>query len=373
VELFGVVNRSPDMSHITTAAATPHAADGIRILLVEDNEINQQVATELLESAGASVKIANHGAEAVRILTEGEQPPPFDIVFMDLQMPEMDGYTAATIIRAHPRTHELPIIAMTAHALVDERQRCLEAGMNEHLGKPIDPDALFATLMRWAKPRLQANPTDAKPVTPVKNVILPDIDGVDLSSGLKRVNGNKPLYVDLLVQFAADQSEVNSQILAAIDSGDKALVERIAHTVKGVAGNLGLGNVFNAAEKLERAAREGDATVLAKVEAFTLELSRQMHAIHLAFPDQELEVGGISGCDSRTVSTAMAHLRALLESSDGDAPEAFVALEGVLKGSCDRVRLNALRTSINEFDFEGALFKLADIAKDYATNQEHTK
>jgi CheY-like chemotaxis protein len=89
VELFGVVDRSPDMSHITTAAATPHSADGIRILLVEDNEINQQVATELLESAGASVKIANHGAEAVRILTEGEQPPPFDIVFMDLQMPQM--------------------------------------------------------------------------------------------------------------------------------------------------------------------------------------------------------------------------------------------------------------------------------------------
>jgi two-component system sensor histidine kinase/response regulator len=373
VELFGVVDRSPDMSHITTAAATPHSADGIRILLVEDNEINQQVATELLESAGASVKIANHGAEAVRILTEGEQPLPFDIVFMDLQMPEMDGYTAATLIRAHPRTHELPIIAMTAHALVDERQRCLEAGMNEHLGKPIDPDALFATLMRWAKPRLRANPIGAKPVTPVNDVILPDIDGVDVASGLKRVNGNKRLYVDLLVQFAADQSDVNSQILAAIDSGDKVLVERIAHTVKGVAGNLGLANVFHAAEKLERTAREGDATVLAKVETFTLELSRQIHAIHLAFPDLEPQVGGISGCDPRTVSAAMAHLRVLLESSDGDAPEAFIALEGVLKGSCDRVRLNVLRASINEFDFEGALFKLADIAKDYATNQEHTK
>ena len=99
------------------------------------------------------MRIANHGGEAVRILTEGEQPPPFDIVFMDLQMPEMDGFTATRLLRAKPGLRALPIIAMTAHALVEERQRCLEAGMNDHVSKPIDPDALFATLMRWVKPR----------------------------------------------------------------------------------------------------------------------------------------------------------------------------------------------------------------------------
>jgi PAS domain S-box-containing protein len=373
VELFGVVDRETDGSHITKAAATLHDANGIRILLVEDNEVNQQVATELLESAGASVRIANHGAEAVKILTQGEQPPPFDIVLMDLQMPEMDGYTATRLIRAHPGTHELPIIAMTAHALVEERERCLAAGMNEHVGKPIDPDALFATLMRWAKPAVHANATGDKTVTRINDVILPEIDGIDLVGGLKRVNGNKRLYRDLLMQFAAKHSEVNSQILAAIDSGDNVLVERIAHTVKGVAGNLGVGNVFSVADKLERAVRERDATVPATAEAFTLELSRQIQAIHLAFPGAEPEIEGTSGCDPRTVSAAITHLRALLESSDGDALEAFVALEAVLAGSCDTVRLNALRTSINEFDFEGALFKLVDIAKDYPANQEQTE
>ena len=180
---------------------------GIRILLVEDNEVNQQVAAELFESAGASVTIAKHGGEAVRILIEGEQPPPFDIVFMDLQMPEMDGFTATRLLRAEPELQALPIIAMTAHALVEERQRCLEAGMNDHVSKPIDPDALFATLKRWAKPR-QVTPAraQARPAGSVDDVILPEIDGVDVANGLKRVAGNKRLYRDLLLQFAAKQA-----------------------------------------------------------------------------------------------------------------------------------------------------------------------
>ena len=99
----------------------------------------------------------------MRILTEGEQPPPFDIVFMDLQMPEMDGFTATRLLRAKPELHGLPIIAMTAHALVEERQRCLEAGMNDHVSKPIDPDALFATLMRWAKATGSTGCRNARP------------------------------------------------------------------------------------------------------------------------------------------------------------------------------------------------------------------
>ncbi len=106
--------------------------------------MNQQVATELLESAGAIVTVANHGGIAVKLLREGPQPPAFDIVLMDLQMPEMDGHTATRLLRADPRFNDLPIVAMTAHALVEERQRCLEAGMNDHVTKPIDPDALFA-------------------------------------------------------------------------------------------------------------------------------------------------------------------------------------------------------------------------------------
>ena len=144
VDLFGVGGLEDHRSRKVDVAE--HDATGIRVLLVEDNEMNQQVATELLESAGALVTIANHGGEAVRILTAGNQVPPFDVVFMDLQMPEMDGFTATKLLRSDPRLQKFPIIAMTAHALVEERQRCLDAGMNDHVSKPIDPDNLFSTL-----------------------------------------------------------------------------------------------------------------------------------------------------------------------------------------------------------------------------------
>ena len=125
---------------------------GARILLAEDNEINQQIAVELLEGVGATVKVANNGRVAVETLSNGPQPPPFDVVLMDLQMPEMDGYQATTRIRADARLSRLPIIAMTAHATMEERQHCLDAGMNDHVSKPIDPARLFAAVGRFYKP-----------------------------------------------------------------------------------------------------------------------------------------------------------------------------------------------------------------------------
>jgi PAS domain S-box-containing protein len=376
VELFGVVDDEAHPSRVTSTDTT-HDASGIRILLVEDNEVNQQVATELLESAGASVKIANHGGEAVRILTEGEHPPPFDIVFMDLQMPEMDGFTATRLLRARPQLQGLPIIAMTAHALVEERQRCLEAGMNDHVSKPIDPDALFATLVRWAKSRqAQSAGTEARPTKVAEDGILPEIEGVDVAGGLRRVAGNKRLYRDLLVQFGAKQADAGSQIAAAIESGDRKLAERIAHTVKGVAGNIGLGQVFTVAEKLERAIREVNATVPVLVEEFAQALSCQVQAIQQAMRDvtRERPAGTRSqGFDARAAAAAIAHLRTLLESNDGDAAEAFLALEEALEGICDETRLDVLQAAIREFDFDGALLRLNEIAKEYGADWEQVK
>jgi CheY-like chemotaxis protein len=368
----------PDSSRVTRAAATSHDATGIRILLVEDNAVNQQVAAELLESVGASVKIANHGGEAVRILTGGDQPPPFDIVFMDLQMPEMDGFTATRLLRAEPKLQVLPIIAMTAHALVEERRRCLEAGMNDHVSKPINPDALFATLTRWVRPRQAPTAgTAARPAKPADETILPEIEGIDVAGGLKRVAGNKRLYRDLLVQFAAKQGDADSQILAAIESGDHKKAERIAHTLKGVAGNIGLRQVFPAAEKLERAIREVDGGVRALVEEFSQVLSRQVQAIQQAMRgvmlDRPAEAKKSQAFDARATSAAIAHLRVLLETSDGDAAEAFLFLEGALAGTFDQPRLDALSAAISEFDFDVALLKLDEIAKEYRAHWEHAK
>ena len=128
---------------------------GVRILLAEDNEINQQIAVELLEGVGATVEVANDGVEAVRKMLEQPAPPNVDVVLMDLQMPEMDGYQATRKIRSDPRFASFPIIAMTAHATIEERQKCLEAGMNGHVSKPIDPSALFETLERFVAPTVK--------------------------------------------------------------------------------------------------------------------------------------------------------------------------------------------------------------------------
>ena len=125
---------------------------GVRILLVEDNEINQQIAVELLESAGARVEVADNGRIAVERLLTGPRPAPFDVVLMDLQMPELDGVGATARIRAEADFDALPIIAMTAHATVEERERCLAAGMQDHISKPIDPAVLYATVRHHCRP-----------------------------------------------------------------------------------------------------------------------------------------------------------------------------------------------------------------------------
>jgi len=377
VDLFGATREETAPSG-PTSGDTSHDATGIRILLVEDNEVNQQVATELLESAGASVTIANHGGEAVRILTEGEQPPPFDVVFMDLQMPVMDGFRATRLLRSHPELQGLPIIAMTAHALVVERHRCLEAGMSDHVSKPIDPDALFATLKRWAKPRQALAPgSEARLSKMAEDWTFPEIEGVDVAGGLKRVAGNKRLYRDLLAQFVVKQGDADSQISAAIESGDRKCAERIAHAVKGVAGNIGLQQVFSVAEKLERAIREEDAAVPVRVEEFAQILSCQIQAIQQAIgdvmPDRPAEGGSGHGFDARAVTAAIAQLRALLEASDGDSGDAFLALRSALSGTCDEPRMSSLGAAISEFDFVCAISRLDEIAKEYGANRERAK
>ncbi|HEY6765439.1 MAG TPA: response regulator, partial [Candidatus Sulfotelmatobacter sp.] len=378
MDLFGVAEQESGRSRPEKRAdVLCFDASGIRTLLVEDNEVNQQVATELLESVGASVTIANHGGEAVKILTAGNHPPPFDIVFMDLQMPEMDGFTATRLIRAKPQLLSLPIIAMTAHALVEERQRCIDAGMNDHVSKPIEPDVLFATLLRWTKSQEgQAAVKQAPRGELAEEIILPDIDGVDLAGGLKRLAGNKRLYRNLLVQFASKQADLQAQISAAVSSGNPKVVEGIVHSIKGVAGNIGLTRIFAAAEKLERAIREEDIAVQALAEEFILVSGRQVQAIENGIRDVEPIEQMVAKTpvifDPPAASQAIAHLRTLLEASDGDAAEAYIALEEMLAANCDKTRLHALSAAINDFDFNGALLELNRIADEQVLLWEHT-
>jgi PAS domain S-box-containing protein len=243
--------------------------DGMQVLLVEDNEINQQIAVELIEGVGGRVKVADNGRIAVDLL-EAADPVPWAVVLMDLQMPEMDGYQATARIRSQPRFARLPIVAMTAHATVEEKDRCVAAGMNDHVAKPIDPSALYAMLRRYHRPGSRPaapTPTTPAPAAAAGPAGLPQVEGLDTADGLRRVGGNLALYSKLLRQFVEGHADAAERVMESLGQGDRPVAERLAHTVKGVAGNLGAGRLQAAAGALEKAIREG-------VEAASVETLR---------------------------------------------------------------------------------------------------
>ena len=363
MNLFGSIEIEKAKAARHPSDGSEYSARGIRVLLVEDNEMNQQVATELLESAGAAVTVASHGGIAVNLLKGGPQPPAFDIVLMDLQMPEMDGHTATRLLRDDPRFRDLPIVAMTAHALVEERKRCLDAGMNDHVTKPIDPDALFAALARWVKtgpatPSLEA----AKAPALVREVEILDIPGVDAAGGLKRVAGNSRLYRSLLEQFVGKQADVASQITEALGQGNREVAERLAHTVKGVAGNLGIGNVHAAAEEVERGIKHGDVSIPSLVTKLGSAVAQSVDGIRRAL-DVPAAAKATGAPNLESAAAAVARLRELIAASDGDAADAVEAVAEALGGAKGTERLPALRAAINEFDFDRAAAELDEIAR----------
>ena len=242
---------------------------GARILLAEDNEINRQLAREILEGAGFFVDIAENGQKAVKMIHDnrtyenagvdksdkgnhGTDPDQtttgtaYDVVLMDIQMPVMDGKEAAREIRKQEMFKKLPIIAMTAHAMVGDREKSLEAGMQDHITKPIDPSELFLTLLRWVSPGKREVPQRSVPgngvIAPsaVSDPMIPYVlPGIDTAQGLKRTGGNKKLYRSLLLKVKRDFCDTGREIRQLIDAGKTDDAMRLAHTVKGVAGNIG--------------------------------------------------------------------------------------------------------------------------------------
>jgi CheY-like chemotaxis protein len=231
---------------------------GANVLLVEDNEINQQVAREILEGAGLNVALAADGQEGVNAVKENN----YDAVLMDVQMPVMDGYTATREIRKDKSFKDLPIIAMTAHAMAGDENKSLEAGMNGHVTKPIDPDQLFSTLQKWIKPsekrvQVQQPEIPVEQSEPDKTVLAEDelpeyLPGFDLADGLRRLQKNKRLYRKLLLSFATDYNAVANEIRQALDAEDFDQAHSLVHNLKGLAGNLAATELQAAAVNLEK-------------------------------------------------------------------------------------------------------------------------
>jgi CheY-like chemotaxis protein len=307
----------PETSQISQRQGKVDALErirGARVLLAEDNEINQQVAKEILEGAGLVVSLADDGRQAVNMVKENH----YDAVLMDIQMPVMDGYAATRKIREwelkaqgsklkgeesaeysdtsdqqtvarkedsalSPQSSELPIIAMTAHAMAGDEEKSLQAGMNGHVTKPIDPDHLFATLQKWIQPTDKHAPIRQAAIETVsQKPELPDsLPGFDLAEGLNRLQGNQKLYRKLLLDFGAKYTAVTAEIRNALDNRDLKQAHSLIHNLKGLAGNLAASELQAAAIEMEKLVK-GDQKKAASQKQLDHEFAKLENSINQA-------------------------------------------------------------------------------------------
>jgi len=393
---------------------------GARVLLVEDNEINQEVARELLEGAGLPVTIATNGQEAVRAVKENN----FEAVLMDVQMPVMDGYEATRKIREwevgirmaesekeksevgmrklekgkdsdfkseiqtpksgvrHPASdiqepasniqHPVPIIAMTAHAMVEDRTRCLEAGMNDYVSKPIEPERLFLTLCHWIKPGKRAIPDyllarKAEELPGEEPLPLAGLPGLSVKTGLSKVGSNRKLYHKLLAKFHRNYTSVADDIRNALRKNELETATRLTHTIKGLAGNIGARDLHRAAVDLEEALRQDrNEDIAARLEAFSGTLEQVMSSIAaLEIQKSDPAENGPSAehlreaIDSERVFIILNELRGLLEEDDFRAVRSLENLRAAFPNWIDGDELDDLEKHIGGYDFEKALKTLS--------------
>lgn len=330
---------------------------GLSVLLVEDNEMNQELATELLEQVQISVKIANNGQEAVDILSKDTN---FDIVLMDCQMPVMDGFQATEKIRKMEAVKHLPIIAMTANALTSDKERVLNAGMNDHIGKPINIDQMYATIERWACVA-KRNSRVIEPSPVEDDLDLPEIPHIDTAKGLSSMRGNRELYLKMLKGFYEHHREFDAQFIEAIEDEDPTAPMRCAHTLKGAAATIGALELETLAEKLENLCAEPNFKEADSEEAVTV--VREEVALVVA----NIEASGLLPTDGGTgnrnlnpdtLIESIPKLRKYLIESDSEALEVIEELESELSDKALEL-LGPVAKAVNEFDFDLALERLS--------------
>lgn len=335
------------------AAVTAENFSGVRVLVVDDNEINRQIAVELLEDTGAVVFEAENGKEAVSFLKSGER---CDIVFMDLQMPEMDGYEAIKIIRADTHFAELPVIAMTAHALNEERRKTREAGMNGHITKPLMPEELYSCMKSFCITGEFGGICSVSVGSALNEPDIPPVDGLDFKKGLRTVAGKTGLYLRMLEKFAASNTDTGKKLLSELEKGDLKTAEITAHTVKGVAGNIGADKLYELSGALEKLiADEGNYQTAA--EEFAAETSRLTSAITAALkssaPAKQPEpVQTVSREDFERIMEKMC---SLLEDDDSETVDYFMSVREQASAFFSDQEFKRLHKAINSYEFDDAL------------------
>ncbi|MBF0213154.1 MAG: PAS domain S-box protein [Magnetococcales bacterium] len=332
---------------------------GKRVLLTEDNVVNQQVAVDLLELVGVVVEVAGNGADAVEMLRRH----CYDAVLMDVQMPVMDGYEATRRIRGELGL-DVPVIAMTANAMVGDREKSLQSGMNDHVAKPIDPQHLYRTLHRWLAPQeggggtVQAGSDPAVREEP--EPMPPEIAGIDMGLALQRCAGSRTLLWRLLRRFAVDQDGVIERLRESWNRNESDAAVRVAHTLKGLAGSLGAEALRAAAQNLEHGFTATPESVPELIDAVDVVLRPILVALS-ALPQPVASSGTLSPVGCRPVvgeEALIALLRPLQEPLRARQPKACQALleplEGMELPPSARMRVNNLMLMIRKYRFREA-------------------
>jgi len=345
------------------ARETAKLIHGAHILLVEDNDVNQEIAVELLSSEGARVDVANNGVEAINKV----QQTHYDAILMDCQMPLMDGFEATRRIRADARFRELPIIAMTASVLNADRERCINAGMNDFVGKPFDVNDLFSTLMRWLKrPSGEKAATAAEASQEDTTLRIP---GVDVETALKRVGGSVKLYKTLLSRFRETQMDVVRRINEAINRGDNETAKREAHTLKGLAGSVGATGLAECATTVENLLKVKQTAGLDQALA---KLKKSLSDLVASLPQSALEADKNRApqattqraLDPAALGAALSDLAKLIARDETRAAKAVEAISGDLRAAGQGERSKQLQNLLARYDFENAAAVLEKIAQE---------
>jgi CheY-like chemotaxis protein len=337
---------------------------GARILLVEDNDINQQVAAELIESAGFIVEIANNGLEALDRLNKKAD---FELVFMDLQMPVMDGITASKKIRENKELDHIPIIAMTADVVGEIKEKCLDIGMNEFIPKPISTESVFEAIIQWIKPG-KREIAKLKEKKEIQSIDIPELEGFDIQDGLNRVNNNKKLFQTLLFKFHDNNINLIAQIKEAFKKGNEETALRLVHTVKGVSGNIGAMDLNLTTVELERKLKEKDYNSLnGIIDDYAQSLNPVLHSIaeyknSQNSLNQEANKDDIgTELNEKLFDKLCSKLTASLEENN---TEAFEIIEEFLKLSGlgnSRKQFAEIENLVKNYNFERALEVLIEI------------
>jgi signal transduction histidine kinase/CheY-like chemotaxis protein len=335
---------------------------GAYLLVAEDNEINQEVTEGLLARVGVSIRIAKNGEQALTALRE----EAFDGVLMDMQMPVMDGLDATREIRKDDHFGNIVIIAMTANAMQGDRDQCLQAGMNDYIAKPINPDVLYSTLLKWVKPAGLQSADGIKAIDPIRHVemySLPELDGFDVEDALLRMGGDYSLYRKILVRFYDSQADVMVRLRQSL-TNDRETAIYIAHALKGAAGNVGAAQIRDMAAELEQTMVQGGEVSRVFIDQLEVALVAVLNNLGGWLPSDE-DVGQQNSTSERLEALPLiARMCGMLEDSDGGAVDLMDDLKLALQGSRFSKDLAKLQSMLDSYDFEAALEILEHLQDD---------